>query len=81
MLARKATQAAKPTLEGVAMLKGRAEAAIKKVAGAMNALNQGVKETASGITPLKIGTQNLKQNCLKSLGSRLVNMHSIGWQR
>ncbi len=48
------------------MLKGRAEAAIQKVAGAMNARNQGVKETDSGITQTKIGTQDLNKSCLKS---------------
>jgi methyl-accepting chemotaxis protein len=46
------------------MLKGRAEAAIQKVVGAMNALNQGVKETDSGITQTKIGTESLSKVAL-----------------
>ena len=64
MLAEKATQAAKPTLEGVAMLKGTAEAAIQKVAGAMNARNQGAKETVSRIGLPKIGTESLSKVAL-----------------
>jgi hypothetical protein len=46
------------------MLKGRAEAAIQKVAGAMNARNQGAKETVSRIGLPKIGTESLSKVAL-----------------
>ena len=39
--------------------------AIQQVIEAMNALNQGAKETASGITQTKIGTQNLNEAAIQ----------------